>query len=320
MLRPTCHIKIGDLSFDWSNDVVIDSGWKQFTDTCELKLPGNVKLGNSKEAKESKHFLLDYISFGAPVEIQLSANGDLTTLFQGYVSGIKPNTPIALSCEDEMYQLKRNNIVDSGEAYTLKKMVDTYFSTYTVKHVDAELGTFPIDNLSSVQMLDELRKNFGLNAFFRNGVLVIGLQYDPETANTQTFQLEGEIVDDKNLEDLKADEMKLNVTAVSNNEDGTKTEVQVGDESGEKRTLNFYNLSKSALEEAANREMQKIKYDGWRGNFTAFGVKVVRHGDIVNLLHPEESQKSGSYYVDHVKYTFGLNGFRQNITLGPVAL
>lgn len=319
MIIPTCNISIGDLTFEFVNDVVIDSSWKNLTDTATIKLPSNILLKSESDRTRSRHILLNYITAGMRVVISLSANQELEEVYKGYIRSIRPSIPIQLECEDEMYQLKRNNIVDAGNSLTLAKLVKKYLSSYQVKHVDMTLGDFQIDNLSTAQLLSELQNQFKLYSFFRGEILVIGLPYDSETSQEHSFLLEGEIIKDQ-LEYKRAEDVKVSVTAISNNSDGTKTEVEVGDKDGDVRSLNFYNISNgSELKATAERELNRFKYDGYRGGFDAFSLKTVNHGDIINLVHPEESQKSGRYYVDAVKRMFGLNGYRQNITLGARA-
>jgi hypothetical protein len=320
MLVPTCNIKIGNLDLTWVNNVVIESSWKNQTDTAKITLPANIKLADGTDRKKSVHKLLDHIPVGSPVSVSLSANGSLVSLFQGYVSRVHPKTPLVFECEDEMYNLKSGNVSDSGEAMTIKKVVSNWFSEYDTDYLEAELGTFGIDNLSKSQVLQEIQKQYSIHSFFRNEKLIIGKPYSPEDQKVIPFKVEGEFIEDK-LEYKREEDVRVQVKAISHKENGEELTETVGDKDGDQRTLNFYGIeSKAELKAIANREIKKFKYDGFRGSFTAFGLKTVRHGDVVELIHGEESQKSGKYYAEKVVYTFGLSGYRQEVTLGERAI
>ncbi len=305
-----CHIVIGSLIFEWVNNFEVHSSFEMFTDTAIIKLPAHLRINRDE--------LLTYINFGNKVTIQAGYNKNLTKIFSGYVTDIKPSVPVEIKCEDEMWKLKQESLTASGRNMSVSKLLRQYYSSYRHKYLDVQLGTFYIDNLNKVKILEQLKSDFGLFSFFRNDTLYVGLQYDPESAQKHTFVLDYNMAED-NLEFKLKDQVKLKVKAISNNKDGTKTEIEMGDETGDQRTLNFYNLTKSQLQEHAERELERLKYDGWRGDFTAFGEPVVKHGDIVKLkkLNDENSEKSGEYWVDKVVYNFGMDGFRQKITLGP---
>jgi len=302
-----CKILIGTLTFNWVGNVEIESSWELLTDKATITLPANVKVDHNKLAKS--------ISYGEKVTIKIGYNDNLNTVFTGYITNIKPKVPIEITCEDEMWKLKQNSIIDSGRNQTLNKLLKKHFSTYKTDSYDIEMGTYYIDKISGAKLLEQIKSDFGMHSFFRNDVLVVGRRYNPDTANHAKFKLDYNMVED-NLEYKKKDQVKIKVTAISNNSDGSKTEIQLGDPEGEARSLNFYNLSKTELKAAAERESERLIYEGWRGSFTAFGVPVVAHGDIVELIHSEESDKVGKYWVDEVKSTFGLDGYRQEIKLG----
>lgn len=305
-----CKILIGNIVFNCVNSVEIESSWELLTDKAVIKLPGNLKLNNNKLSK--------YIKHGDTVSVKIGYNNHLNTVFTGYITNIKPKVPIEISCEDEMWNLKQDTIVDSGKKMNLEKLVNKHYSDYKVNYYNIELGNYYIDNVSRAKVLEQIKSDFGLYSFFRNDSLVIGKRYDKNTANTLVFKLdsnESNIVTD-NLEFKSKDQVRLKIKAISNNADGSKTEIELGSSDGESRTLNFYNLSKSELKEAADREKERLIYDGWRGSFTAFGEPFVKQGDIVKLKLTVESDKEGFYWVDSVKTSFSTGGFRQEIKLG----
>lgn len=314
----TSHIVIGDLQFEFVNSIEIESSWEMLTDTASIKLPAKIAVKKSNQLNPidlDVHQISKHFKPSDKVEIKLGYNNELFTVFTGYVTQIRPKVPLEIICEDEMWQLKQSNIIDSGKEQTLVNLLQKHFKQYQISALDVELGKYYIDNISGAKLLESLKSDFGLYSFFRNQTLVVGRRYDKENAKNHTFKLEYNVVKD-DLEFKTANQVKIKIRAISNNSDGTKTEIEIGEPNGDTRSLNFYNLSETELRAAAEREKERLIYDGWRGKFQAFGNPLVRHGDIVELIHATESDKTGRYWVDKVKYKFGVQGYRQEITLG----
>lgn len=63
-------------------------------------------------------------------------------------------------------------------------------------------------------------------------------------------------------------------------------------------------------------QLQKYYYDGFKGEFTTFGIPLVRHGDTVQLVNLSLPEQNGYYKVKAVKYFGGYDeGLRQEITI-----
>lgn len=330
MMRFHVNMVLGAFKFDFVNDVEVESSWEQFTDNCKILLPSNIKLNQEQSSaigiltetmmglnvKLDRFNVKDFIKPGDKVTVDVTYQDKTVRWFEGFITGIKPKVPIEIQCEDMMYSLKRNTITDTVPSASIKKIVDKHFQGMNVSYQDAELGKFRIDKLSQAKVLEKLREAHAIYSFFRKGVLTINKVYDKGTATTHLFKFNHNIIED-NLEYMRKEDMKLQVKAVSNYPDGSVKEERAGDPGGEERVLSFYNISKDALKKAAERELGRLKYDGYHGEFIAFADDVVFQGDIVELEHPQDSDKSGSYWVDKVVRTFGTNGARQRITLGP---
>lgn len=302
-----CEITIGSLVINFVNDVSVETSWEMLTDTATIIIPSKLKIDKDKIENSLKK--------GDAVEIKLGYGNNLQTVFKGYLTRIKPSTPVELSCEDEMWKFKQINVNESFRGGNLADFLQPIFSPTPIDAFDLIMAPFHASNVNGAQILDKIKSDYSLYSFFRNGKLVIGKQYDPNNYLRHIFQLDYNIESDS-LEFMTKDDVKIAVKAISNNEDGTKTEIELGEEGGDTRTLNFYNLPKSELQKIAKQEMDRLIYDGWRGSFTAFGEPFVQHGDIVELRHAEDSDKTGAYWVDRVNYSFGLDGYRQDITLG----
>ncbi len=312
MLVLTCEIKIvtakGTLVFNYVNDVSIESGWKAMTDRCVIKLPRNLKWKDNTLNK--------LLSVGDKVRVRLGYNGELQTEFEGYLMGIKPTTPIELTCEDEFYQLKRKQYKIAFGVTTLEKVVKSFYSG-TIDVYDMPISGFRINNETGAQVLERIKKDYGLHSFFRRGVLHVGTVYVPDAAVSHKWHFQRNIISNS-LEYKNAMDQKIKLTVISLLPDNTKVEVPVGDSDGDERTLHQYNITdKAKLKEIGESELLKMRYDGYSGKFVSFGIYDVVHGDIAVLSDNDDILKrEGSYLIDSVKTTFGVGGYRREIEIG----
>lgn len=74
--------------------------------------------------------------------------------------------------------------------------------------------------------------------------------------------------------------------------------------------------SSTDLSNIGVRILKKRYYNGLSGTFTTFGVPFVKHGDVINLVHPILPEVNGMYMCKNVEYSGGAEqGLRQTITL-----
>lgn len=315
MLKVSVYITIGSLKFTWVNDVSIKSSWRDMTQTCSIKLPRNIKLQDKK--------LEELIQIDDKVTVQLGYNDILKTEFKGYVTGLKPQFPYEITCEDEMRMLKRGSL-----NFNLKngKLIDVLKSIYSgpVNAFDADLGDFRANKATGANILNKIKEVYGLYSFFildstGTPVLVCGKMYERADQQTHNFSFERNVISTGSLEFKRKEDVRIKVKAISILSNNTKIEKELGDEDGQERTLHFFNLTEKELTEAATREMDKLKYDGYRGKFTQFGLAFTRVGDIANISQDSYKGRDGKFYIDAVTINFGMNGYRRENELGPKA-
>lgn len=312
MKQVNINIIIGNLSFSFVNELEVKNAWEDLVSTCSIKLPASLNLDRNK--------LRELIHPGDKVIVKAGYDETLNNIFSGYITSISPSIPIDFKAEDETWKLKQSVISDTIKSCTVGVLLKKHFSEYQTSYYDFSLGNFRIDKQSKAKVLQRL-KDVGLHSFFRSGVLVVGKPYDTSFAKSIRFDLSGSkcnVLSEK-LEFKRKEDVKLQVTAVSLYPDGKRKEVKLGDQGGETRTLNYYNLSIDELKAAAKRDLDRLIYDGYRGSFTASFEPFIRMGDIVELYHPDETDRSGFFWVDKVEYKLSTDGLRQEITLGPKA-
>lgn len=307
------HITIGAYEFDFVHQVTIEKTWKNLTNTARIVLPAALKI-NANDLKKS-------IPVGSAVSIELGyEHTGLTERFKGFVTRVLPKVPVEIECQDNMWKLKQ---LPAGEN-AMNETVGSYLTKlqpFVVDAFDVSLPKYIVQKLTVAQVIDELKKNYGFPIFFRGDTLVIGKQYNPETAKKNRFVIEqvaNTNVKANNLEYSTKDEIKLKVTAISNLSSGEKLEATLGDPEGEERTLNFYDLQLADLKKVAEAEIDRLRYDGFKGSFTAFGEPLVNEGDLVELVNDQDNDKTGTYWVDAVTDNFGVQtmGYEQVIQLG----
>ena len=104
MLRLVSRITIeaGSTRWQFSSvaecNIVEDMG--SLTDTCELKLPRNIRWQGYVSEKG-----MPPIKRGDRITIELGYDDDLKVRFAGYIRSVDAKVPITIKCEDGMFLL-----------------------------------------------------------------------------------------------------------------------------------------------------------------------------------------------------------------------
>ncbi len=311
MLTLDLHITIGAVTARTAKAVQVRSAFRELTDTCTINMPRNVRLRDKP--------ILDYLKPGDPVKVELGyTSSGMRTVFEGYLLRVNPQTPLVLECEDAMYLLKRKTVNKSWERVNLPELVEYVVGdTLPIARVDDfELGPVEINNVTAAQALEAMR-SYGAFAYIRNNALQCGLATDT-TIDPRRVQLNlmENVIPPVELTYRRREDVSFKVKATSFMADGEKIEVEVGDPEGETRSLFYNGLTEAETKAAAERDLKRIKVDGYAGSVTLFGEPAVAHGDIVEITDPEYPEREGSYSVDEVATSMSTDGFRQVVTIG----
>jgi len=308
----TCEININNYIYTGVVSVQTESSYETLTDTCKITFPRKVKFESSK--------ITDLIKRGQPVAVELGYDNVNTAVFTGYIKKVKATIPVEIECEDEMYALKQSSFTKSYEDVTLKQLLtDILPSEIQFQCVDFTFSNLRLTNVTACEVLDTLDSDYGLQSFFRNEKLYVGLNVWSENTVEHKISFEKDILrDGNNLEYSIADDIQLKVVAKSIDDNNTTIEVEVGDKEGEQRTFYFYNKTEAELTLLAEQELEKLKYDGYRGTFTTFGEPVINHGDAINLTSEIYPERNGIYLVKSVKRNFGDKGYKQEVELDRI--
>ncbi len=271
---------------------------------------------------------------------------ELNEEFNGYISSVGTKTPIEINCEDQMFILKQKklpNKVYKASEYDVQKMVREMLDSFpetkditlvngtaTSQTISTQIGDFRTMEDSIGSVLDRLKKDARIYSWFRgNELRCSGLVYYPSDRNTYKFAFQYNIISDS-LEFKRVDDIVLGAKAYSinkvelqtTNKSGSKKtkrqrlETFVGQKEGEIRTLYFFGVQTEAkLKALAEQELRKFYYTGFSGDFTTFGLPSVKHGDEATIMDSVLPDRKGGYLIRAVEKSFGVDGFRQKITL-----
>ena len=311
--------KRGTIRFTRVNMVEIVSSAKVISDTATIKMPTTARLERQgrfiTEVDTARVF-----NVGDEIAINLGYNGDLQEEFYGYISRIKPSTPLEIECIDGTWTLRRKNLKASFKKTTLKSLLNFILEGTGISLKGDVPGVnfteFYFKNVTAATALQKLKDDYGLTIYLKNfNELHVGLS--SYTDGTVVKYGISENVIDNDLEWVNEDDTRIKVKAVHIRPNNTKVEKAVGDLDGETRTLFFYDLDDpKQLETLALQELRKYKYTGYKGGFNTFLLPLVQVRNVVRIRDIHFDERGGDYLVDKVTTTFGTEGARRKIELG----
>lgn len=296
------------------HSVKIKSTWRDTMTTCQIELPGlGVQL--KKQVKEGDEVRVEFS------QVPAGSESNFKTEFTGYIAQIKKSVPFTLACEDESYIWKRKPAISKFyKQIKVKDLLEELFGdAVDVRDStpDITLVKLRLNRVTPFEVLQKIKQQYFLTAYFRNGKLLTGVPYLVEKTSPKViYSFEQNIIKDS-LTFKSKDNVKLKARVISIMGDGSKIEFSVGDTGGAERVLRYRGISdKSKLETLAKIQLEKLKKDTIEGSFTTFGVPFVQHSHVAELRSTKYPEKQGLYFIDGVQVEFSTSGFRRKIKLG----
>lgn len=276
--------------------------------SASVLLPKNISVLQQEQ-------LRTYIRRGDPVEVYLGYDGDLQLEFEGYVERMGAEIPVAIELRDRLWMLLQRSFDRSYKVANVRTVVsDLVDGAFAVEALDATIGPRRWSKSTVGKVLKELQDEFGLKSYLLGNTLRVGVPFSSSPV-TVAYDEERNMRS-SNLTYRLADDVKLQVVAESTKKNGTKISVQLGDADGERRTLSYYGIdSVEELRKLAEQDMQRFKYDGYEGSFSAFGVPYCTLGYRVQLRSRQYPERDGSYLAEGVTTSFGPEGFKREVKL-----
>lgn len=309
------NITIGDYQFEGVHSVNIERSAKMLADTAIIELPLQAVFENKDKKNIAKQ-----IKRGDAVTIELGYDNNLEFQFKGFVKSVTAKEKTVIECEDNAFLLRKNIENKSFQNTTLQEVMQ-YIATQTNVELSNDLpeinfSSFILQNVTGLQAVKQIKDKYGLQIFFQyDGKLYAGLAYTYDTGDV-IYDLQKNVIQ-SDLEFKSEDELLYKIKAISIQKDNSRIEVEFGDDDGEQRTFYFYDIEdKTQLEELAKEELQRVKYTGYQGTLTAFGLPPAKYGMTATIKDANYPQREGNYYISSVKMEFGQNGYHNTVELG----
>jgi hypothetical protein len=320
MLVLKSKIRIGNLLFDnLVHTCVIDSDRNKFTETAVVKLPNRLRTKNRK--------ITDYIKINDPVTIELGYAPELDLIFTGYVSRIDPDSPATVTCENEAFVWKQKSVGPfTGRNLKISDLLQGAGYTGALSlGVDPEIGDWVVGKNSTVlNLLEELRNKFGLLSYWRKDKTLYIAEDFGFGGSDSKFSFQSNIISSDLDFVVNAGDIQPVSHGVSVQKDNKKIELFAYYLDGETvvsktrpagilNTMSVPYVSESALSDLIKRRLPRLRNDGIKGSFTAFGAPRVEHGGNAVLIDNKFAERNGTWKIQRVETSFGVGGFRQVI-------
>ncbi len=288
--------------------------------TATIKIPLSVVIRNNDMLQRIK--IVDKIKEGDKISVELGYDNKNKLEFEGYIKRINYTELLELECEDEMYILRKVRFKKSFKMAQLSEIINFVLvgaeenglrlAVYD-KMPEMVFSNFIINQNTGIEVLQELIDKHGLLCYLTtiNDVktLYVGLSYTLQKGRVN-IHIDKNTVSVSDLKYARNDsEKKIEVHLISNNRNGTKTEVKVGKPGGDTHTLTIPGQHTEAnLKVIATAELEKVKRDGYKGSYTCFLIPYVEPGYISNLKNSQFPDRNGTYYLTGVRTTFDTTG------------
>ena len=338
MLNLICKIEIickdnKKISFDYCNQIEIKTSCKNLTDTAIVKVPRKMSWREKP--------LTDFIARGDKISISIGyEEHGLETLFKGYIKSIENNLPLEIHCENEMYNFKKINVpAEKIEKFDLKEYIEKYGEGVQVEVAkDLSFGEMNItEEMTLSEALDKIMQTYTYAVgYFQDGIFkaILSTKRWSENRTPIVFDPTRNMISDS-LKYTIADDIKIGIKAMSLQRDNTQLEAfsppkaftvttnkkgqktyTIRNEWSQRTELCPQCTTQEQVQTYADNRAAEYLTDKMEGSITAFGVPLVRKGDMVQLKDTDRKERNGKkFVVDGVDYSFGTGGYRQNITL-----
>jgi hypothetical protein len=305
--EPNARITVVNAVFENINNAVITESVVSMGNNAVVTLPKNFKDWGGIS-------LLEYISAGDKVTIELGNDGNYHTEFTGYLSEIQTEAPLVLHFDDEMYPLKHNTFKKTFKSVTLKDLLKYVAPDYTVECSDVTLGEFQIPNVSTYRVLLALQQQYGFYTKVKDDVLRCYWPYDFKGWETHKYKFGVNIKKSKGLTWHRTEDVKIRVKGIANQRNGKKYTYETGSDANDtsQRTLNYGSISKAELVKKVEADYKRLAFDGYSGSIVGWGEIRTHAGDVLTIIDDLEPEREGNYLIEKTIIRYSLTqGFER---------
>ena len=319
----TSDITIGSLKqvkpakVTWKTDV------NSFVDTCTIELPRVKYMVTPKSQTEDKNELnqrKEYlIKENDKIDILLGYNGRNERRFKGFVRRVVQGVPVKVECEGYAYLLYAIIFNKSYRSTTAKQIV-TDLCTGTDIKISSEIPEIPLQNVrfknaTGIQVLEWLKNECKLAVYFNYDELYVGTLFG-KSQKTVKLRIGWNTIKDDDLKQREIDRnVKINIREKDVKGTVKRTPSDIKKYSNEKDIKVKAGIPAALLKQIANRLQTTSNYEGYQGDIELFLEPHFNKGFVAAIDGYKYPEKSGNYFVEAVKGSFGKSGGRQTITL-----
>jgi len=330
-------ITIGDLRFEGVHSVTIKRSVHSLIETAVIEVPAIAYLQEKGKTSPKRTLTTTQIKSGSEVRILLGYNGEMKTEFEGYVVSCKPGTPVQMLCEGASYLLRQNTCNATQGKTTVKAILQEAVANLKSEKTITVTCTVDMDVINTcsagaggLEVISKLMQATGDNLccfFIRPFELWCGLLYSRYTAGIRidkddivSYKIGYNTLKQNTLEEhaqnvkpaiveykRKNDKGEI-LSGLSDNERGAKTK--------EKTMLNQI-LQEKSLAALADEKAVKNNYKGYEGSITAFLQPYAAPGGSAKVVNSNMPEMDDTYLIESTEVTYGVNGARRKIELGP---
>lgn len=324
-------VTIGKRTFRRTHSIEIERSVSELKDKATITLPLARGLVNPDNPKDT---VATWLKEGEAVSISLSYEklGKIfeSQEFTGFVQRVHPTIPARIECQDSTWAMERTPLNESFSKTSVKKVVKLLLDKVNAKFgielkVAFEIQDIPIEkpfrasNTNCLYALDQLRKNYGLQAMFTGNTLYVGLAFTRLSQTKDVVINLGDNVIDHDLVYTDDQSQKLKINAIGFTPKGKQIRVSVPEgivnPDRELTITCTHRIEREPLKNWAKAQLEKKRFDGYTGSFNLFLIPQVNPNDTAVIIDPFSGNRSGRYLVESIKL-IKQNGIRRTVTIG----
>lgn len=325
-------ITIGSFNFSGVHEVRIERNMHSYEDRAYIKLPSIARVSNGKKVDATKVSTATKFKDGDKVTIRLGYDNDLQTEFEGFVKRRQLGMPLEIECEGYSRLLRLQTITANlSKGIDVKQLLELACNGTGIT-VDCRVSFMiygrNLVNANGCEVLDEIKKvsDGTLTIFFiEPKKLWCGLTYTPYLAGTEVFALPTakyrlgyNCIKDNALKERIPNE-KVQVIINGQLATGDAVRTQSDEKVAARKVKMLINGVRdvAVVKTFANEKANNMNYQGYEGSLTGFLQPYCLPGYNVVVKDSTYPERDGTYMAEGVYVTFGQNGARRRVELGP---
>lgn len=303
------------------NSVEVKKTIDSLDTTCVVRIPATSKW-RSVDGEVSNVQNVDKIHVGDRIDIYLGMDKEhLKPEFSGYIRNIDVSQQMTLECIGYEYELTKSLKTRTFAKTNLRELMQYIISDTSITfHGDlptVEMTNYVIPaDINKREALQQVKERYGLTIYLSDNELYAGLDFVPRKG-TAKYSIGINTIGTNELKHSTQDR-KIKIKAVFVKKDNTKTEIEIGDNDGEQRTVFFYDSGNTAdLRTRAEAILEKMRHsDGYRGRLTTFLLPYACPAMVAEIKDIHNPSRKGRYEIRTVTTRFSTSGGRRIIELG----